>query len=102
VRNTFSISGIGTIAGAYVVDGKIVRNAAARLVRDHVVVHTGKIGSLKRFKDDAREVTSGYECGIGFEGYSDVKVGDVIEVYEMVEEARTTGDRRTASAARPA
>jgi translation initiation factor IF-2 len=88
VRETFSIPGVGTIAGCYVNEGKIVRNAAARLVRDHVVVHEGKVGSLRRFKDDAREVQSGYECGIGLEGYQDVKVGDVIEVYEMEKVAR--------------
>jgi translation initiation factor IF-2 len=88
VRETFSIPGVGTIAGSYVNEGKIVRNAAARLVRDHVVVHEGKVGSLRRFKDDAREVQSGYECGIGLEGYQDLKAGDVIEVYELEKVAR--------------
>ena len=75
--DTFTIPSIGTIAGCFVTDGKITRNAPARLVRDHVVVYTGKIGSLRRFKDDAREVQSGYECGIGLENFNDVKVGDV-------------------------
>jgi len=100
VRQTFSVSGVGSIAGCYVLDGKIVRNAQARLVRDHVVVHEGRIGSLRRFKDDAREVATGYECGIGLDGYSDVKVGDVIEAYELVEEARGAGGKRSASSAR--
>jgi translation initiation factor IF-2 len=103
VRETFSIPGIGTIAGCHVNDGKIIRNAAARLVRDHVVVHEGKVSSLRRFKDDAREVQSGYECGIGLEGYQDLKVGDVIEVYEMEQVARrlsVSGTARGAAAER--
>jgi translation initiation factor IF-2 len=83
VRQTFAIPGGGIVAGSYVVDGKVVRNAQARLVRDHVVVHTGKISSLRRFKEDAREVTSGYECGITLEDYQDIKAGDVIEAFEM-------------------
>ncbi|MEN6471257.1 MAG: translation initiation factor IF-2 [Clostridiaceae bacterium] len=88
VRNTFKVSGVGTIAGAYVQDGKITRNAQARLVRDGVVVFDGRVGSLKRFKDDAREVAAGYECGIGFDGFNDVKEGDVIEAYIMEEVKR--------------
>lgn len=88
VRNTFNIPGIGLIAGCYVTDGKITRNAQARLVRDSIVVHNGKVGSLKRFKDDAREVQTGYECGIGLDNFSDVKVGDIIEAYEMEQVAR--------------
>ena len=91
VRDTFSIPGIGVIAGCYVNDGKVVRNAAARLVRDHVVAYTGKITSLRRFKDDAREVQSGYECGIGLDNFQDVKVGDVIEAYEMEQVVRRLG-----------
>jgi translation initiation factor IF-2 len=83
VREVFSIPDVGVIAGSYVLDGKITRNATARLVRDSVVVYTGKIASLRRFKDDAREVTSGYECGIGLEDYPDIKSGDVIEVFEQ-------------------
>jgi len=82
VRKTFNVPG-GTIAGSMVVDGKVTRAGRARLVRDGRVVWEGKIGSLKRFKDDAREVTSGYECGIGLENYNDVKPGDVIEAFEM-------------------
>ena len=85
VRQTFRVSGVGTIAGAYVTDGKIARNAQIRLLRDNIVVHEGKIDSLKRFKDDAREVASGYECGIGIERYNDVKEGDVIECFVMEE-----------------
>ena len=85
VRQTFRVSGVGTIAGAYVTDGKIARNAQIRLLRDNIVVHEGKIDSLKRFKDDAKEVNTGYECGIGIENYNDVKEGDVIECFVMEE-----------------
>ncbi len=88
VREVFVIPGIGSIAGCFVTDGKVRRNAKARLLRDHVVVHEGKVGSLRRFKEDAREVASGYECGIGLENYQDVKAGDIVEVYEMEEVAR--------------
>jgi translation initiation factor IF-2 len=83
VRNTFHISRIGTIAGCYVLSGKISRNSNVRLLRDNVVVHDGKLASLKRFKDDVREVVEGYECGIGLEGFNDIKVGDQIEAYVM-------------------
>ena len=89
VRDTFHVSKVGTIAGCYVLDGKIIRNAQTRLVRDNVVVWEGKLSSLKRFKDDVREVASGYECGIGLENYNDIKVGDIIEVFEM-EEIKTS------------
>ncbi len=89
VRDTFSVPKIGVIAGCHVADGKVTRNAGVRLLRDGVVVYTGKISSLKRFKDDAREVLKGYECGIGLENYNDIKVGDVIEAFEMIEEAAT-------------
>jgi len=88
VRDVFNIPGIGSIAGCFVTDGKVRRNAPARLVRDHLVVHEGKVGSLRRFKEDAREVASGYECGIGLENFQDLKSGDVIEVYEIEEVAR--------------
>ena len=88
VRQTFSVSGQGVIAGCFVTDGKIVRGSQARLLRDNVVVHDGRIGSLRRFKEDVREVASGYECGIGLENYQDLKVGDVIECYEVEEVAR--------------
>jgi translation initiation factor IF-2 len=88
VRQTFTVSGIGLIAGCAVVDGKVVRGSRGRLLRDNVVVHDGKLSSLKRFKDDAREVAAGYECGIGFENFQDVKVGDVIEAFEVEQVAR--------------
>ena len=89
VRDTFHVSRVGTVAGCYVLSGKIVRNAQTRLVRDNVVVWEGKLSSLKRFKDDAREVASGYECGIGLENFNDIKLGDIIEVFEM-EEVKTS------------
>ena len=85
VRQTFRVSGVGTVAGCYVTDGKIQRNAQIRLLRDNVVVHEGKIDSLKRFKDDAKEVATGYECGLGIENYNDVKEGDEIECFVMEE-----------------
>lgn len=88
VREVFHITKVGSIAGSMVVSGKIVRNSKARLLRDNVVIHDGKISSLKRFKDDAKEVTSGYECGVGLEGYNDIKNGDIIEAYETIEVAR--------------
>ena len=81
VREAFRISKIGTIAGSYVTDGKVNRNAQVRLLRDNVVIHTGKVSSLKRFKDDASEVKAGLECGIGIAGYNDIKPGDVIEFF---------------------
>jgi translation initiation factor IF-2 len=88
VRQVFTIPSYGVVAGSFVLDGKVTRNASVRLVRDHVVVYTGKIASLRRFKEDAREVQSGYECGIGLENYQDVKAGDIVEVYETERVAR--------------
>ncbi|SHJ44434.1 translation initiation factor IF-2 [Tepidibacter formicigenes] len=88
VRATFKVSGVGTIAGCYVLNGKIARNAKVRLVRDGIVVHEGELSSLKRFKDDAKEVASGYECGIGLEKYNDLKEGDIIEAYIVKEKKR--------------
>ena len=85
VRTTFKVPGVGVIAGAYVIEGKAVRNAEVRLVRDGIVIHEGKISSLKRFKDDAKEVNHGFECGIGIEAYNDIKEGDIIECFHMVE-----------------
>ncbi|MBQ9971884.1 MAG: translation initiation factor IF-2, partial [Firmicutes bacterium] len=85
IRNTFKVPGVGIIGGAYVTNGKVVRNAEIRLVRDGIVIHEGKISSLKRFKDDAKEVAQGYECGIGIENYNDIKEGDVIECFHMEE-----------------
>ena len=85
VRQTFRISNVGTIAGAYVIDGKLERNAGVRVIRDNVVIHEGKLASLKRYKDDAKEVTKGYECGIQIEKYNDIKEGDIIEAYILEE-----------------
>ncbi len=85
VRETFKVPGVGLIAGAYVTDGKITRSAKLRLVREGIVIHEGEVASLKRFKDDAKEVASGFECGIGIEKFNDIKVGDVIEAFEMQE-----------------
>jgi translation initiation factor IF-2 len=88
VRNTFTVPKIGMIAGCAVVDGKIIRNNQARLIRDGKIIFDSKISSLKRFKDDAREVASGFECGIGIENYNDIKVGDIIEAYTKEEVSR--------------
>ena len=85
IRNTFKVPGVGIVGGAYVQEGKVVRNAEVRLVRDGIVIHEGKISSLKRFKDDAKEVATGFECGIGLEAYNDIKEGDIIECFHMVE-----------------
>ena len=88
VRQLFKITGAGTVAGCYVTDGKILRSNEVRLVRDGVVVHEGKLAALKRFKDDVKEVSQGYECGMSFEKYNDLKEGDVIEAFEMEEVKR--------------
>ena len=85
VRETFRISNVGTVAGAYVLTGKVERNAGVRIIRENVVIHDGKLATLKRFKDDAREVTKGFECGIQIENYNDIKEGDIIEAYIMEE-----------------
>ena len=89
VRQTFKISNVGTIAGGYVKEGRIERNAGVRVIREDIVVHEGKLISLKRFKDDAKEVAKGYECGLQIENYNDLKEGDIIEVYIMEEVKRT-------------
>ena len=89
VKETFNIPRVGTVAGCVVTDGKIQRNASIRLLREGVVVYTGKIASLKRFKDDVKEVSKGYECGIGLEKFNDIKIGDIIEAFEEVEERPT-------------
>ena len=88
IRNTFKVPNVGVVGGAYVTEGKVVRNAEIRLVRDGIVILEGKISSLKRFKDDAKEVAQGYECGIGIEDYNDIKEGDEIECFRMVEVER--------------
>jgi len=89
VRETFRVPKIGVIAGCYVTQGSVTRNAKVRVVRDQVVVYDGVIGSLRRFKDDVKEVASGFECGIGVANFDDVKVGDVLEVYRIEKVTRT-------------
>jgi translation initiation factor IF-2 len=88
VRATFRAPRLGTIAGSYVTEGEISRGARVRLVRDGVVVYDGRIASLRRFKDDARSVAAGFECGIGLENFRDIKEGDVLESYQLREVAR--------------
>lgn len=100
VRETFKVPKVGTVAGCYVVDGKIQRNNKVRLLRDGIEVYNGTLASLKRFKDDVREVDSGYECGLGLENFNDVKVGDILEAYKIVEVKRTLEKAAAAAAAR--
>ena len=88
VRQTFKISNVGTIAGAFVLNGKVERNANVRVIRDNIVIHDGHLATLKRFKDDVKEVTKGFECGMQIEDYNDIKEGDIIEVYVMEEISR--------------
>lgn len=88
VRDTFKVPNLGIVAGCYVTEGEVKRNAQIRLVRDGIVIHEGVISSLKRFKDDAKEVAAGYECGLGIEKYNDIKPGDIIECFQMVEVKR--------------
>ena len=85
VRQTFRISNVGTVAGCYVLTGKVERNAGVRIIRDNIVIHEGKLATLKRFKDEAKEVTKGFECGVQIENYNDIKEGDIIEVFVMEE-----------------
>ena len=89
IRETFSVPKVGMVAGCYVQDGKMLRNAQVRLLRDNVVIYQGKMSSLRRFKDDVKEVASGYECGIGLENYNDLKIGDIIEAFEIEKVAAT-------------
>ena len=89
VLQTYKISKVGTIAGAIVRDGKIKRTSKVRVIRDGIVIYTGELGSLKRFKDDAKEVVSGYDCGLSVQGYNDIREGDLIEAYEEVEVKKT-------------
>jgi translation initiation factor IF-2 len=93
VRETFMIPKVGMVAGSYVLDGKMERNANLRVLRDAVLIHEGKIASLRRFKDDTKEVMAGYECGIRIENFNDLKVGDVIESYLLQQVAQSMGDR---------
>ncbi len=88
VRDVFKITKVGTVAGCMVLDGKIHRNSTVRLIRDGIVVYTGTLGSLKRFKDDVKEVSSGYECGLNIDRFNDIKVGDIVEAFETIEIAR--------------
>jgi translation initiation factor IF-2 len=88
VRNVFKISKVGTIAGCMVLEGVVTRNTRVRVIRDGIVIYTGNIGSLKRMKDDVKEVKAGYECGLNIENFNDIKVGDVIEGFEEIEVAR--------------
>jgi translation initiation factor IF-2 len=89
VREVFKIGGIGTIAGCYVLDGKMTRQTRVNLLRDSIVIYNGELSSLKRFKDDVKEVNAGYECGMMIKNYNDIRVGDIIEGYEEVEVKRT-------------
>jgi len=88
IREVFHITKVGSIAGCMVLDGKITRNTRIRVIRDGIVIHTGTLGSLKRFKDDAKEVLTGYECGLNIDKFNDIKIGDIIEGYEEVEVKR--------------
>ncbi|MNY04260.1 Translation initiation factor IF-2 [compost metagenome] len=88
IRETFEITKVGTIAGCYVMDGIIKRTSKIRVIRDGIVIHTGVLGSLKRFKDDVREVKNNYECGLNIDKFNDIKIGDLVEAYEEVEVAR--------------
>jgi len=89
VRNVFKISKVGTVAGCMVTEGLIKRGSQVRLIRGGVVLHTGELDSLKRFKDDVKEVKAGFECGLSLKNYNDLQVGDQIEAFEVVEVART-------------
>ena len=92
VREIFRVSKVGTIAGCYVIEGRIDRKGHGRLIRDGIVVYDGEISSLKRFKDDVKEVRESFECGIGILNFNDIKVGDVVEAYEEVEVKQTLED----------
>lgn len=92
VRETFKVPKIGLIAGSYVLSGTIKRTSSVNIIRDGIVIHSGKVTSLKRFKDDAKEVNAGYECGVGVDTWQDIKVGDQFEVFEYVEVARKLGE----------
>jgi translation initiation factor IF-2 len=85
IREVFKITKVGTVAGCMVLDGKVHRNTRIRLIRDGIVIYNGLLGSLKRFKDDVKEVAAGFECGLNIENFNDMKVGDIIEGYEEVE-----------------
>jgi translation initiation factor IF-2 len=88
IRQVFVVSKVGKIAGSYVTKGIIKRGAGVRLLRDNIVIHEGKLKTLKRFKDDVKEVKENFECGIAFENYDDIKEGDVVEVFEIIQEKK--------------
>jgi len=92
VRSVFKVPKIGAVAGCYVTEGTVKRNAGVRVIREGVEMHSGKISSLKRFKDDAKEVAAGYECGIGLADWTDVKEGDILEIFEQVKVTRKLSD----------
>jgi len=100
VRNTFRVKGAGTIAGCYVVDGILKRDAQIRVVRDGGVIYTSKLSSLKRFKDDASEVRTGFECGVGIANFNDVKVGDVLEAFSIQKVSGAEAAAQVGSSAR--
>lgn len=89
VRETYHISKVGTVAGCAVKEGKLRRSSKIRLIRDGIVIYSGDLGSLKRFKDDVKEVATGYECGLNITNYNDIKVGDLVEAYEEIEVKKT-------------
>jgi translation initiation factor IF-2 len=91
VRDTFKVPKAGTIAGCYVLSGTVKRSAKLNIIRNDTVIHTGKIASLRRFKDDVREVAAGFECGIGIDDFDGIQVGDQLEVFEVIEVARKLG-----------
>ncbi len=84
----FKVTKVGTIAGCYVLDGRVARNHKIRIIRDGIVIHAGELESLKRFKDDVKDVVKGYECGLKIKGYNDIQVGDIVEAFEQVEVKR--------------
>ena len=85
IREVYNITKVGTIAGCMVLDGKVTRHTKVRIIRNGIVIHTGELGSLKRFKDDVKEVATGYECGLNINNFNDIQVNDIVEGYEMVE-----------------
>jgi translation initiation factor IF-2 len=89
IREIYKITKVGTVAGCYVKEGKITRNTKVRIIRDGIVMHSGELGSLKRFKDDVKEVVGGYECGLNIHNFNDIKVGDIIEGYQQTEIKKT-------------
>jgi len=100
VRNTFRIKGAGTVAGCYVLDGVIKRDSQIRVVRDGAVIYTSKLSSLKRFKEDAGEVRTGFECGLGIANFNDVKVGDVLECFQVMKLSAAEAAAQGTTAAR--